>query len=253
MCTTVILFRPGHAWPVVLAANRDERIDRPALPPARHWPDRLEIVAGLDREGGGTWLGLNDDGVIAGVLNRRQSLGPAPDKRSRGELPLEALEHATARDAADALGAIEPTSYRPFNMVVADAADAFWIASIGDDGGAAPRLTVEALPPGLSMITAYGRNDTASSRIRRYLPRFEAANAPDPDAGDWDAWKALMAAREHDPGHPGGAMSVVTDWSFGTVSSALIALPNRGRVGVRAVWLHAPGRPGEAAYEPVAS
>ena len=96
MCTLVILRRPEDAWPVVIGANRDEMIDRPAKPPGRHWPDRPEVVAGLDIEAGGSWLGVNDWGVAAAVLNRHGSLGPASGLRSRGELVLEALDHADA-------------------------------------------------------------------------------------------------------------------------------------------------------------
>ena len=38
MCTLVILRRPGHDWPVVIAANRDEMIDRPWLTPGATGP-----------------------------------------------------------------------------------------------------------------------------------------------------------------------------------------------------------------------
>src|SRR3546814_5219481 len=99
MCTVVILRRPGEAWPLIVAANRDELLDRTWREPARHWPDRPEVVAGLDELAGGSWLGLNDHGIVAAILNRRHSLGPAPDKRSRGELVLDALDHADAADA----------------------------------------------------------------------------------------------------------------------------------------------------------
>ncbi len=99
MCTLVILHRPRHDWPIMIEVNRDERTDRPWDPPARHWPDRAGLVAGLDRQAGGTWLGLNDHGVGSGVLNRLHSLGPRPGFRSRGELPLEALDHARAAQA----------------------------------------------------------------------------------------------------------------------------------------------------------
>ena len=84
MCTLVILRRPEHRWPVLIGANRDEMIDRPWDPPGRHWPDRPEVVAGLDRLAGGSWLGVNDWGVAAAILNRHGSLGPAPGQRSRG-------------------------------------------------------------------------------------------------------------------------------------------------------------------------
>src|SRR5881275_177014 len=120
MCTLAILRRPEHEWPVVIGANRDEMIDRPAAAPARHWPDRPEVVAGLDKLAGGSWLGLNDWGVAAAILNRHGSLGPAAGRRSRGELVLEALDHADAVDAAAALTHLDPAAYRTFNLIVAD-------------------------------------------------------------------------------------------------------------------------------------
>ena len=48
MCTLVLLSRPGHAWPLLVAANRDESLERPWRPPAAHWPDRPGVVGGLD-------------------------------------------------------------------------------------------------------------------------------------------------------------------------------------------------------------
>src|SRR6185369_12562384 len=100
MCTVVILRRPGATWPTLIAANRDERQDRPWSPPGPHWPDRPEVVAGLDHLAGGSWLGINAHGLAAAILNRQGTLGPADGKRSRGELVLEALDHADAVDAA---------------------------------------------------------------------------------------------------------------------------------------------------------
>ena len=127
MCTLLILRRPDHDWPVVIGANRDEMIDRPARAPGRHWPDRPEVVAGIDLLAGGSWLGVNDWGVAAAVLNRHGSLGPEAGLRSRGELVLEALDHADAVDAAAALTDLDPASYRSFNLIVADNRDAFWL------------------------------------------------------------------------------------------------------------------------------
>ena len=84
MCTLLILRRPGHKWPLLLAANRDEIISRPWLPPDHHWPDRPHVLAGKDEEAGGTWLGVNEHGVGAAILNREGSLGPIDEKRTRG-------------------------------------------------------------------------------------------------------------------------------------------------------------------------
>ena len=85
MCSVVILYRPGHRWPVLLAANRDEMAGRPWKPPARHWPERADVTAGLDEKAGGTWLGLNDYGVVAAVLNRPGTLGPQAGSEQFGQ------------------------------------------------------------------------------------------------------------------------------------------------------------------------
>src|SRR5258708_40092048 len=83
MCTLVILRRPEHAWPVVIGANRDEMIDRPAKPPGRHWPDRAEAVAGIDLLAGGSWLGRHGSGRASPAVDRQGSLRPAPGRPSR--------------------------------------------------------------------------------------------------------------------------------------------------------------------------
>src|SRR3546814_3923115 len=70
--------------------------------------------------------------VVAAILNRRGSLGPAPGKRSRGELVLEALDHADALTAAEALAELDPRAYRSFNLVVADNRDAYWLCNRGE-------------------------------------------------------------------------------------------------------------------------
>jgi hypothetical protein len=253
MCTVVVLRRPGHAWPLLVAGNRDEMADRPWLAPARHWADRADVVAGRDVLAGGTWLGLNDDGVIAVVLNRINTLGPAPGFRSRGELPLEALDHGDAAAAAHALADLDPLAYRPFNMIVADSVDGFWIrCRHGGNGGAAVGIDIRPLPAGLSMLTAYDLDDLRSPRTRRYRPLFAAAAVPDPDAGDWSAWRALLARRDHDAdAGPGGAMLVATATGFGTVCASLIALPALAAGDTPPLWLFAAGPPDATPFLPV--
>ncbi len=251
MCTVVVLRRPDHDWPILLAANRDEMADRPWRPPARHWPDRPNVRAGIDELAGGTWLGVNDEGIVAGILNRRESLGPDSRLRTRGELVLEALDHADAADAVAALGDLDGRSYRSFNMVVADNRDAFWLRSLGATAGG--RVEIHELPAGLAMLTAHDIDDSDSARTRTSLPRFREAPAPDPGADDWASWEKLLAGREHAPDADAGeAMTVVTEFGFGTLSSTLIALPGMHRDGATPVYRFAAGRPGETDYHAVA-
>jgi Transport and Golgi organisation 2 len=241
MCTFILLRRPDDAWPVLIAANRDELATRPWSPPARYWPDR-PVVAGRDEVGGGTWLALNEHGVVAGVLNRENTLGPMQGKRSRGELPLEALDHADAAAAAEALGALDPTAYRPFNLVIADNRDAFVLCH-RDPTGEFP-IDVRPLPAGLSFITAAEPDDPRSSRIAFHKPRFAAAPAPDPESGDWTSWEQLLASRERAPGATAaGAMFIEGPGGFGTVCASLLALPAPAEPPRMPVWRFAAGKP----------
>lgn len=254
MCTIVILRRPEHPWPLILGANRDESQGRPWLPPARHWPDRDNVVAGLDELGGGTWLGVNDYGVVAAVLNRPGTLGPAPNKRSRGELPLEALDHAEASVAAEALSHLDPAAYRPFNMMIADAREAYWIAARKGEN----RIHVEEVPEGLSMLTAHDLNDDAgSARQRHHRPKFSAAPPPDPDSGNWVAWQTLLENPESAPDAGSeSAMLIRMDNGFGTTSSSLIALPRPrtepGNPAISAIWRFRGTIADEATWQTVA-
>lgn len=247
MCTLVLLRCPGSEWPVILAANRDEMMDRPWQPPARHWPDRPDVVAGLDELAGGSWLGVNDFGVAAGILNRFGSLGPAAGRRSRGELVLEALDHADARAAAAALGELDPRAYRTFNLIVADNRDAFWLRH-ADPTGLLP-VDVLTVPTGLSMIAAGDLDDRDIPRLRRYRPLFAAAPPPDPGTGapgtgDWSAWERLLFDDVAEPRDvPTSAMRFTTDQGFATVSSALIALPAAAHAPRRPIFRFAAHRP----------
>ena len=195
-------------------------------------------------------MGLNDEGVVACILNRRDSLGPDPALRSRGEIVLEALDHADAADAAEALAGLDGRSYRSFNLVIADNRDAYWLKSMGAEAGG--RIEVAEIPAGLSILTSFDLNDTASGRVAYYKPLFDAAPEPDVDGADWSGWQALLASTAHgDDTDARDAMRIETDMGFGTLSSALVALPSVAFNDRKPVWLFANGAPGDAPYDPV--
>ncbi len=237
MCTVIVLIRPGHDWPLILAANRDEMLERAWDPPGAYWPDLPSVIAGRDRMAGGTWMGVNGANVVAAVLNRPGSLGPAAGKHSRGELPLFALEHASASDAAAAVSRTDAGAWRSFNLVIADGSVAFFIRGLGHGQPEATRL-----PPGLHMVTAHDPDDRESPRVARHLDRFRAVEPPSP--GNWRAWEAILADRT---GNPGEQINVVPRGGFGTVCSSLVALPRAGRW----LWLFAAGPPHEAPFQAV--
>lgn len=238
MCTLVVSVRPGHPWPVVMVANRDERVDRPWDPPAQWWPEQPGVIAGRDRSAGGTWMGINDHGVVAAVLNRPGSLGPAQGKRSRGELPLRALAETSAEAAVVAITRLDAGQWRGFNLVVADRRGAVFLRGPGHGNP-----TAHLLPPGVSMITAHDPNDPESPRVARHLPRFRAATPPDPD--NWEAWRGILADRSGDAGEQ---INVVPRGGFGTVCSSLVAIGADGGI----CWLFAAGPPHDTPFELIA-
>ena len=217
MCTLAILRRPEHDWPVIIGANRDEMIDRPAAPPGRHWPDRLEVVAGRDLLAGGSWLGLNDWGVAA----------------------------------ARALGDLDPVAYRSFNLIVADNRDAFWLRH-AETG----RIEVRPVKDGLSLIAAGEIDDLRTPRLALAKPRFRAAAPPDPDHDDWTAWQDILGddtvPASAPPGvPPEAALRFRTDRGYGTESSALIALPAVATPERRPIFRFAGWQPEETPWRNV--
>jgi transport and Golgi organization protein 2 len=244
MCTVLLLLRPDDAWPLLIAANRDERLDRAFDPPGRHWPDAPGIVAGRDVPGGGSWFGHNDDGVVATIVNGMDRLGPLAGKSSRGELVLLALRRPDARGAANALGALSPGRYRGFTLLVADRHAAFAVAS--DER----TIRVEPLGPGHHMLTPEGCDVPSSPRFATHFAAFRAAAPPDPAHAVWSAWTELL--RHADEDDPHRAMTVVVpEHGFGTVCSTLLALPRDPAQAP--VLLFANGPPTRAPYAPIAA
>ena len=69
MCLIAFALNPNPFWRLVLAANRDEYLDRPTAPLA-WWPDGI-TAGGRDLRVGGSWMALSKTGRFAAVTNIR--------------------------------------------------------------------------------------------------------------------------------------------------------------------------------------
>ena len=136
MCTLIALYRCFAGMPLVIAANRDEYLDRPTEGRAIRETRSGRILAPRDGLAGGTWLGINESGVFAAVTNRHTD-APDPTRRSRGLLVMDLLNTSTAEDAAGRTESLPPNAYNPFNVCVADGRSAH-VLSVGDAPGALP-------------------------------------------------------------------------------------------------------------------
>jgi len=116
MCLIVFAWRPGHAQPLIVAANRDEFYARPSLPLAQ-WPESPHVHAGRDLEAGGTWLGVGANGRFAALTNIRDPHQP-PARKSRGELVARFINGDMPIDdyLTDVVG--RSVEYAGFNLLV---------------------------------------------------------------------------------------------------------------------------------------
>src|SRR5262249_27014466 len=135
MCTIAVWHRVHPDFPLIVAANRDEFLDRPYRPPELIAPG---IVAGVDELAGGTWMGATKDGFFAGLTNVRPPDGTDRRRRSRGGLVVDVLR-AGAPAAADLVASRSPADYNPFYLL------------FGDAGG----LRLAASPPGAKTIALH--------------------------------------------------------------------------------------------------
>lgn len=212
MCTLIVAWQVFSDADLVIAANRDENLDRPAGPPALFLDRAIPVLAPVDLKAGGTWLGINASGLFCGITNRF-SHPPDPARRSRGYLVFDGLAHPDARSATDALAGLSPDEYNSFHLVVADRQTA---AVILNDGQQIHRRDLE---PGFHVLTE--RSFGAAAGLREGWLRERLAPLAGGPAPSDDIWLELLSV--HDPDDPFDGTCVHADWlRFGTRSTSLI-------------------------------
>ena len=213
---------PEPFRPVLIRHNRMKCDPVPGAP-ARHWPDRQHVHRRAGRVK--RWLMAWCERSWSGLWNTEPSrlARTGGRKRSRGEIVLEALDHADAEAAAEVLGGLDGTSYRSFNMMIADTEKAFWLRNEARDDG---EIDIFEIPEEVSGFHGHDVNDPVSA-CRRALSRFRVAQIPNPDNGDWAAWETLLADRTRAKSDDYAPPSISDNGAgFATLSSSpLIALP----------------------------
>lgn len=133
MCLISFALGFHDRYRLVLIAHRDEFFQRPSTP--MHWwksdaalRGRPRILAGQDEVGGGTWLGLNENGRWAAVTNFREQ-HPEREMRTRGELVASFL--ASDQSPADYLSGVydKSTHYNGFNLLVGNLDEVIWFSN----------------------------------------------------------------------------------------------------------------------------
>jgi uncharacterized protein with NRDE domain len=234
MCTLIVASRVWPNTPLLVAANRDERLDRPAVPPILWSERKIPVIAPKDLSAGGTWIGINQARVFAGLTNR-YGTPPDPSRRSRGEIVLDALEEPSAERGARRIAQLDPGLHNPFHLLVADASSAFLVV------GSVDSSSLVELSAGIHIATERSFNTGATARealIRSKLGALERANPP----SDRDLIELLSL---HGEPSIDGVSVYVPELNYGTRSSSIL------RLGEREELLHAEGRPESGSFVPV--
>jgi uncharacterized protein with NRDE domain len=240
MCTLILYYKQLENYPIIVAANRDEQYARKArVPHVIHQHPR--VYAGTDEQAGGTWLGVNEFGLLVGIVNRHSPQPQDPARRSRGLLCRDLLcqkDAIAARDVLIAEGNAQP--YNSFYFMWADVEHAYVAANEGD-------ITVRELSPGRYLLTNSSLID-----LSRLTPAGIGDLLADPAPDSLDALFATLQAvcQGHQEvervvdapnEHRGNrAICVHTSEQYGTVSSSLLAIGGEWSMNR---YLHAEGPP----------
>ena len=197
MCTvSIIPFPPLHGRGIGgagfrVVTNRDERRDRPeATPPS--WlrlpgeGDRRAIYP-LDPEGGGTWVGASDRGLVLCLLNANPvpypALPPADELTTRGLIIPRLIGSPDSPAVMAALEGMSVRRFAPFWLLAADLCEdevrvirAYWDRE---------SLRIDEIPRGPVCAASSGLGDAC---VQSRLPLFDRLVAPEPTAEAQDAF-----------------------------------------------------------------
>lgn len=238
MCLLICLYKKIPNYPLIVAANRDEALDRPGLPPelvdAEHG-----VVCPIDPRAGGTWLGVNRSGLFAAITDR-----PTPDfdpaRRSRGLICLDALRCSSVDEALPiAFGSCMRWRYNHFNLLLADVARAAVVVYRGYPG-------LFKLPPALHVLSNGDANDLSIPKVRRaHEVLKDAPTTLEPLVA---ALRTLLA---NHAGEDPAERICLHGKEFATLSSTILAL--HATEPQRSLLLHATGNPCRATFQDFSS
>ena len=162
MCIVLFAWQTHPRYPLLVAANRDEFHRRPAEP--ARWRD--DMFCGRDLAAGGTWLGVTRTGRFATVTNFREPIEDhSRGTRSRGDLPTGYLAGDLSPRAYCEHIATHQDDYGPFNLLVGDARELWYMSN----RGAAP----QRVPPGVHGLSN-GLLDTPWPKVTRGMEKLAA-------------------------------------------------------------------------------
>jgi uncharacterized protein with NRDE domain len=135
MCLIVFAWKIIPCTPLIVASNRDEFYDRPAVP-ANWWLDSPHVFGGKDLRSGGTWMGMTTSNEtvpktikFSAITNIRAPSETRQDAPSRGPLVANYLRNQLSAKEYIELIKDQAKTYNGFNIIVSDQNDLIWFSN----------------------------------------------------------------------------------------------------------------------------
>jgi len=229
MCLILLAYDAHPRYRLILAANRDEFLSRPAAP-ATFWDDYPQILAGRDLKEGGAWLGVTRGGRIAAITNYRAPRTERQDAPSRGGLVSGFLAGSMPAEDYLAFLSREGARYNGFNLIFGDMNRLCWFSNRGEEP--------KALQRGIHGLSNH-LLDTPWPKVRHGKEAVEQLIAPGKRI-EPDALFAILADRTIAPDNllPDTGVGIelerllsppfITAPTYGTRSSTVILIDREG-------------------------
>lgn len=234
MSLLAVLYKLVPESPILIAFNREEllthKVNKPTIQSGKP-----RILASMDGAAGGTWLGVNQHGMMVGATPRKKYVSTMAHK-SREALSRDLLKSVSARDAVNtAMEELHSNEYEGVNYIIADS-ESGWIVHGGNE------LEAHELEEGLNIVSDRNVNDPRDERVAMAKRLLTLQTLDSPVKFLAVASKVLARA----PSSPDRPSMVVRDGDYGTVSSTLVSLGVKPR---DAIYQFANGSPDENKFE----
>lgn len=231
MCLILFAYKYVPGFRLVLAANRDEFLDRETAPLGYNFADE-RVIGGKDLQGGGTWLAVAAGGRLGAITNYRDPSQVRSDAPSRGEIILNFL--SSQKGAREYLFDLREEScrYNGFNLLLDDGNELLHFSNISKE--------ITTITPGIHGLSNHLLN-TPWPKIRRGKELLEKALNVDrplqrnlifgllkdqvqpsvellPDSGVGLVWERILAPL------------FIHSERYGTRSSAFVSVCEKGTV-----------------------
>lgn len=225
MCLILFAYQVHPQFPLIVAANRDEFINRPTAT-AHYWEDSPYVLAGRDLEKMGTWMGVSKkDGKFAALTNYRDPNQPLDGKRSRGELVTNFLINNQSINQYGKKLQATKEEYPGYNIIFGNHDHLYYYSNVSND--------LKLLTPGIYGLSNHLLNTDWPKVVKGKKQLFECVNDKSLNV---DSLFQILTDRTKAPDHLLPNTGVSTEWErtlsplfiqtdhYGTMCSTVLTL-----------------------------